>query len=86
MTRDARISDAILALATMRGASRTICPSEVARHVGGQDETVWRPLMEPVRAQAVKLAKRGAVVIRQTGKVMDPDSFSGVYRIGIPDG
>lgn len=74
---------AMLDLAETRGSAKTICPSEVARCVGGPDKTVWRPLMDPIRQIAVKLAKRGQIDIKQGGKIADPDNFHGIYRIAI---
>lgn len=85
MTRDAEIRAAVLALAKARGAGKTICPSEVARHIGGQDQEVWRPLMGPVRTQTIALAKLGSVLMKQGVEIIDPDSVTGIYRIGIPD-
>tara|TARA_R100000655_G_scaffold41520_1_gene77467 strand:- start:54 stop:317 length:264 start_codon:yes stop_codon:yes gene_type:complete len=78
-----RISAAIVDLAEARGADKTICPSEVARHLGGQDEATWRPLMDPIREQAIRLEGEGAIVIKQGGERVDPKSFNGIYRIAI---
>ncbi|MEO0497894.1 MAG: DUF3253 domain-containing protein, partial [Pseudomonadota bacterium] len=60
---------------------KSICPSEVARHLAGKDEKAWRLLMKPVRVQAVALAHEGEVTITRKGKPVDPDNFRGVYRI-----
>ena len=79
--RDA-IARCMTALVAARGPGKTICPSEVARALGGSDETVWRRLMKPVRAVAVELAGRGEVTIRRQGRAVDPADFKGVYRIG----
>ena len=62
--------------ARARGA--TICPSEAARAVGGDD---WRPLMEPARAAARRLVARGAVEITQGGRVVDGSTAKGPIRI-----
>ncbi|WP_324754302.1 DUF3253 domain-containing protein [Roseovarius sp. Pro17] len=80
------IADAILTLATERGPDKTICPSEVARHIAGQDQDKWRPLMPPIRAQALKLAEDGKVEIRKGGETVDLQTFSGIYRITIRAG
>lgn len=79
----ARIAAAIVDLAAARGADKTICPSEVARHLGGQDEAAWRPLMDPIREQAIKLADEGAILIKQGGTPVDTKDLSGIYRIAI---
>jgi hypothetical protein len=59
-------------------AGGTICPSEAARAVGGDD---WRELMEPARAAARRLVARGEVVITQGGRVVDPSTARGPIRI-----
>ena len=79
------LREAILALAAARGADKTICPSEVARHFRGADETRWRLLMRPIRAEAVRLAEEGRLVVKRKGKAVDPHDFKGVYRLAVPD-
>ncbi|MEO0637398.1 MAG: DUF3253 domain-containing protein [Pseudomonadota bacterium] len=79
----AELRQTILQLAAERGASKSICPSEVARHLAGSDEKKWRLLMKPVRAEAVDLAQAGDVTITRKGKPVDPTDFRGVYRIRI---
>lgn len=54
----------LLLLLAERGAGKTICPSEAARAVGGDD---WRALMEPARAAARRLTATGLVEITQRG-------------------
>ena len=61
-----------------RAAGATICPSEAARAVGGDQ---WRPLMEPARAAARRLVARGLVEITQGGSVVDPSTAKGPIRI-----
>ena len=85
MTDDAdRLDRTILAMVAERGEAKTICPSEVARHVAGPDEKAWRLLMKPIRARAVALADAGRVEIRRKGKTVDPHDFKGIYRLGLP--
>lgn len=72
---------AILALVTERGAGKTICPTEAARAVS---EDRWRKALNDVRAEAIRLAKAGEIVIYRKGKPVDPDTFKGVYRLGLP--
>ena len=79
------IEAVMLALVAAREADKTICPSEVARHLGGPDPDEWRRLMLPVRHVAVRLAKQGQVAILRKGvPIADLDGFKGVYRIGRP--
>jgi len=39
--------------------------------------------MPKVREAAICLAKDGAIIITRKGKVVDPDNFKGVYRLGV---
>jgi hypothetical protein len=73
-TLEATIVD--LLAARSRGAS--ICPSEAARAIGGDD---WRPLMEPARRAARRLVVSGRVEITQSGRVVDPSTAKGPIRI-----
>ena len=73
--------DAVSAIKTLlaeRRADATICPSEAARAVGGED---WRPLMEPARAAARRLVASGDVEITQGGHVVDPSTAKGPLRV-----
>ena len=76
---DRELRAAILELARKRGPAKTICPSDAARAVGGDD---WRDLMERARDVARTLARAGEVEITQRGKVLDPDAtWRGPIRI-----
>lgn len=65
-----RLRAAILALADHRGPDSSICPSDAARAIGGQD---WRDLTEQSRSIAFELARSGDVEITQRGAVIDPN-------------
>jgi hypothetical protein len=74
-----RLQSTIRALAEHRGRGSSICPSDAARAVGGEN---WRGLMTEARKLARELAKSGAVEITQRGNVLDPDgTWSGPIRI-----
>lgn len=80
----ARESDGLQAAIRQLLNRRTgsICPSEAARLVGGQQ---WRDLMEPAREAARVLARAGEVEITQRGAVVDPDGqWRGPIRIRRP--
>jgi hypothetical protein len=69
----------MLELVRERGPSKTICPSDAARAVGGEN---WRDLMEDARDIARELARVGDVEITQRGEVLDPDAiWRGPIRI-----
>lgn len=77
--RRRRIGSAVLALAGHRAPDRTICPSDVARAVGGDG---WRSLMDEVREVVAGLAAEGEVAVSQRGRVLDPGAtWRGPVRI-----
>jgi hypothetical protein len=78
------LEQTVLALAAERGPEKTLCPSDVARAIGGPHPDGWGPLMQPIRRIAVRLAKEGRLVITRKGRAVDPDDFRGVYRLGLP--
>lgn len=75
---DANLDQALKSLLAERGVSKTVCPSEVARAVGGEG---WRDLMEPARAAARRSVARGEAEITQHGQVVDPSTAKGPIRI-----
>ncbi|UPG71646.1 DUF3253 domain-containing protein [Roseomonas gilardii subsp. gilardii] len=80
-----RIAESIRRLATQRGAEKSICPSEVARELGGES---WRSLMRPVRDTALELARRGEIEVLRKGKPVEPGpkghgDVRGVIRLRI---
>ena len=74
-----RLEAAMLTLASRRAPDKTICPSDAARAVGGED---WRSQMETARTVARSLAGDGAVEILQKGTRLDPSAeWRGPVRI-----
>lgn len=74
-----RLRETILKLARERGPDKTICPSDAARAIGGDD---WRDLMDDARETARDLARDGDVEITQKGEVLDPNAtWRGPMRI-----
>lgn len=78
---DRELERVTLALLEARAGGATICPSEVARAVGGEDEADWRPLLEPARRAARRLVAAGRVEITQRGRVVDPSTARGPIRV-----
>jgi hypothetical protein len=75
---DAEIAQTIRALLGARDPGKTICPSDAARALGGED---FRPLMAPVRRVARAMPD---VEITQKGRVVDPDTAPrGAIRLGL---
>ncbi|MFS0865970.1 DUF3253 domain-containing protein [Microbacterium sp. 179-B 1A2 NHS] len=75
---DDELTDAIRDLLAARAVTSTICPSEAARRVGGDD---WRDLMEPARRAAGRMVDAGEVEVTQGGAVVDPATARGPIRI-----
>lgn len=84
MSDAAAIAAAIRSLLDARAAGATICPSEAARAVAGDDD--FRELMPEVRAVARDLVARGELEITQGGRVVDPRTARGPIRLRRPDG
>ena len=75
---DCALEQAVLALLEERSTGSTICPSEAARAVGGDE---WQALMESARSAARRLVVSGVVEIVQDGRVVDPSTARGPIRI-----
>ena len=75
---DEQLSTAILDLLASRAGGATICPSEAARQVGGDN---WEALMEPARCAARRLVVAHRIVITQQGRVVDPSTAKGPIRL-----
>ena len=78
-TIDRRLEDAVLGLLAQRRRDASICPSEAARAVAGDQD--WRQLMEHARRAARRLAHRDLVQILQGGRVVNPSDFRGPIRV-----
>jgi hypothetical protein len=78
--------EAILALLAARRAGATICPSEAARALAGDDPSDWRPLMPAMREAAAALADEGRVAVTRRGRVVDARSARGPVRVRLVRG
>lgn len=78
MSRD-QAEAAILTLLDARADGATICPSEAARALGGDDG--FRPFMGAVREAAEALRSRGVIEVTQRGEPVDPASARGPIRL-----
>jgi hypothetical protein len=82
---DEPMERAILALLDERREGASICPSDAARRVAGDDPDDWRPRMDEARAAAARLVERGAVVVTQGGDPVRPEDARGPIRIRRPE-
>jgi hypothetical protein len=79
--RDAELEATILRLLQERGAGKTICPSEAARAVAGDDRAAWEALMEPARAAARRLVAAHRIDVTQGGHAVDASTAKGPIRL-----
>lgn len=79
---DAALEAAIRELLAGRSRDASICPSEAARRVGGDEG--FRGLMEPARAAARRLVARGELEMTQRGARVDPSTARGPVRLRRP--
>lgn len=73
----ADIEATILALTAQRGPAKSICPSEVARALRPD----WQSLLGEVRRVACRLAAAGRIDILRKGHVVAPTGVKGVIRL-----
>lgn len=78
---DDRIAATIRAL-TRKRAESSICPSDVARTIGGSS---WRSRMDDVRRITGELADRGEVAVTQKGEPVRIGEAKGPVRIRRPE-
>lgn len=76
--RRRRIEATTMALLRSRRPTSSICPSDVARTIGGSS---WRPLLPEVRAVAESLVADDTVVVTQRGETVDVATVRGPVRI-----
>ncbi len=76
------VRDAILTLTAAKGAGKTIAPEDAAKAVSPEN---FVRVLKDVRAEAIRLHKTGIIAIYRKGKpVENPETFKGVYRLGLP--
>ncbi len=82
-----KIADVILELCKNTPAPGTIDPVDAAKAfaaVSGRGRSApWEGYLQPVRDNAVQLAKEGKIIIYRKGVPADPDTFKGPYKLGI---
>ncbi len=67
-------------MAFKRGEDKSICPSEVAREMFGDN---WRTQMQNIRDAAFDLAAQNQVVVTQKGEKVEAEGLKGPIRIRI---
>ena len=77
------IAAAIDELLGRRAEGATVCPSEVARALAG-DDGPWRALMPEVRSVAGAMARQGRLAVTRGGEAVDAEAGGGPIRLGRP--
>ncbi len=75
------IRRAILQKVGDRGYGKSICPSEVARDLGGEN---WRSLMPIIRQIGASLVESGDILATQRGYPVHPLTATGPMRFTLP--
>lgn len=78
--RKVRAAATTRALLRQRAPDKTICPSDVARTIGGQG---WRASMQLVREVAEELVEAETIEVRQKGKVVETRPLKGPIRLAL---
>ena len=79
---DINLEKVIVRLSRSPKSGASICPSQAARElVGDDDERQWRSLMEPARRAARRLVHQGKISIMQGEKIVSPSKFKGPVRL-----
>ena len=79
MVTEAQARQEIRRLLEQRDRGKTICPSEAARALGGDDG--FRPLMPLMRDAARAMVADGEIDVTQGGEVVDLDAARGPIRL-----
>ena len=75
--QDDEIREELLRQVEMRGADKSICPSEVARALTSE----WHGLMGRIRVIAIRLSQEQRIEILRKGKPVEPQAVKGVIRL-----
>ncbi|EDL49240.1 DUF3253 domain-containing protein [Erythrobacter sp. SD-21] len=73
-----RQEDAVLRLLSKRAPDATICPSEAAREIAGEDDD-WRLRMDDVHCAVDRLVEEGRIRLSWKGAALE--RRDGPYRI-----
>lgn len=77
---DETVRRQIMAQVAERGPEKTLCPSEVARALGGEE---WRSLMPLIREVGAELLTEGLIEVTQKGNHVHPLTAKGPIRFRI---
>jgi len=84
-TMERVIVDLCMADETGRGIDPVSAAKAFAEDRGETEPLAWRKWLQQVRGTAVGMARKGDLVILRKGEPADPETFRGVYRLGLPE-
>ena len=84
-TMERVIVDLCVADETGRGIDPVMAAKAFAEDRHGTDPMAWRKWLQQVRSTAVGMARKGDLLILRKGEPADPETFRGVYRLGLPE-
>ena len=77
------VASEILAQCAARGPAKSICPSEMARRLAG-DDGAWRDIMPLVHAAAADLQEAGKIRVTRRGQAVSARESRGPVRLSLP--
>ncbi len=83
-TMERVIVDLCVADESGRGIDPVSAAKAFAEDRGESEPLAWRKWLQQVRGTAVGMARKGDLVILRKGEAADPETFRGVYRLGLP--
>lgn len=81
------VVEAIMGMLALLGPGEELKPETVARALQAararknDKQDAWRRFLNPVRQQAIHLARTGRIEIMRKGEVADPEDFKGLWRM-----
>ena len=88
MSSKTGLAEVMIDICTRAGPTKTIDPAEIAKAFSAaadHADVPWQNHLQSVRDIAVALAREGRIVIYRKGAPADPETFRGVYRLGVPN-
>jgi hypothetical protein len=84
-TMERVIVDLCIADESGRGIDPVSAAKAFAEDRHETDPLAWRKWLQQVRSTAVGMARKGDLLILRKGEPADPETFKGVYRLGLPE-
>lgn len=83
-TMERVIVDLCIAEGGVRGVDPVMAARAFAEDRNETEPLAWRKWLQQVRSTAIGMARKGDLLILRKGEPADPETFKGVYRLGLP--